>query len=111
MAEDKKGLPVSVIAAVLVLGSAAAIFLIANFGDVGIAASWPVILVAAGLSLALAGYPETGLAIAGAFLIWLLANLDVIPPFSRSWPFILIWIVVLVVFGFLRGRMAGKKTS
>ena len=111
MAAKENKLPVGVIAAVLILGSLAALFLLNNFGEVGFGDSWPVLLIALGLTLAFAGYPELGLAIGGAFLIILLSNLEVIPPFSKSWPFILVWIVLLVVFGYLRGRTAAKKQT
>jgi hypothetical protein len=102
---------VGVVSAVLILLSLAAVFLINNFGEVGFGDSWPVLLIAAGLSLALAGYLELGLGIGGVFVLVLLANLDVIAPFSKSWPFVLIWIAVLVVVGFLRARASGRKTA
>lgn len=111
MAKKEQKLPVGVIAAVLILGSLAALFLLHNFSEVGFGQSWPVLLIALGLTLSFAGYPELGLAIGGAFLILLLANLEVIPAFSKSWPFILVWIVVLVVFGYLRGRAAKNKQA
>jgi hypothetical protein len=102
-----KGLA-SVIAAVVILGSIAAVFLIANFSEYQISECWPIIPMAIGVGLMLANFIELGLSITGAFLILLLANLEVIPPFSKSWPFILIWIAILVVIGYLRSRTSSK---
>ena len=104
MAEKKSAFPVGVVAAVVILCSVAAVFLINNFGEVGFGQSWPVLPMAVGLSLAFASYLELGLAIMGFFLLILLANLGSIPPFGKTWPIALIWIAVLVVVGWMRGR-------
>ena len=93
-----------VICAVLMLGAISAVALIGNFSQTGFGQSWPVLMIALGLSLLFFGYWELGLSLFGIFLIWLLANLALIPTFSKSWPFALIWIAVMVVIGFVRAR-------
>ncbi|RME28465.1 MAG: hypothetical protein D6806_02850 [Deltaproteobacteria bacterium] len=60
--------------------------------------------MALGLVLAVANYLELGLAFMGVFLLVLLANLEKIPPFSKSWPIALIVIALLLVVGWARGR-------
>ncbi len=110
MAKKESDFPVGVASAVIILGSVAAVFLINNFGQMGFADSWPVLPMAVGLCLAAAGYVELGLAVMGFFLLILLANMAIIPPFGKSWPFALIWIALLVVVGYMRSRAAAKKT-
>jgi hypothetical protein len=56
------------------------------------------------LGLSFFGFWELGAAMGGSFLIWLLANLSVIPPFSKSWPLVLIWMAVIVVTGYYKAR-------
>ena len=65
---------------------------------------WPLLLMAVGGGLAAFGFLELGLGLIGVFGILLLANLEVIAPFGKSWPFTLIWIAAVVVIGFLRAR-------
>ncbi len=67
--------------------------------------------MAGGLCLAFAGYFELGFALLGFFLLILLANLGTIPPFSKSWPFALIWIAILVVVGYMRSKSSSKKAA
>jgi hypothetical protein len=110
MAKKESDFPVGVVSAVIILGSVAAVFLINNFGQMGFADSWPVLPMAVGLCLAAASYVELGLAVMGFFLLILLANMAVVPPFGKSWPFALIWIALLVVVGYMRSRAAAKKT-
>ncbi len=111
MAEKGSKVPVGVLSAVVILGSIATVFLINNFGEVGFGNSWPVLLMAGGLCLAFAGYFELGFALLGFFLLILLANLGTIPPFSKSWPFALIWIAILVVVGYMRSKSSSKKAA
>lgn len=109
MVEKKSKFPVGVVAAVVILCSIAAVFLLNNFGEVGFGKSWPVLPMAVGLSLVFASYLELGLAIMGFFLLLLLAYLGSIPPFGKTWPIALIWIAVLVVVGWARDRAEKKR--
>jgi hypothetical protein len=104
MAGKGFGKVTGLLAGVILLGSVAAVFLIQNFGSWGLGATWPAVVIAAGLCVAMVGYLELGLGVAGIFVIWLLCNLAVIPPVGKSWPFFLIWMAVMVVVGFIRGR-------
>ncbi len=111
MAEKKSNPVPMVIAGALLLVSIAVLALISNFSDTGFGVTWPVIFIAIGLGLITYGFWELGLGVSGFFLIWLLASLEVIPEFSKSWPFTLIWIVILVVIGFLRSRSGSRKNA
>ncbi len=111
MANKNSGLPVAALSAVVILGSVAAVFLMNNFGEITFGQSWPVLGMAVGLCLVFATYLELGLVIAGIFLLILLANLEQIPAFGKSWPFALIWIAILVVAGAMRSRATRKKSG
>lgn len=110
MATKKPGKPVAVISAVIILLSVAAVFLLQNFRGIPFAQSWPVLPMAVGLCLGAAAYVELGGAILGVFFLVILSTLDVYP-LDKSWPFILIWIAVLVVAGHLRNKATKKKAS
>ena len=96
---------------VVFLAAVVAVALIHNFSDYGVGQTWPVLLVGLGFCVAIAGMIELGLGLAGVFLVWLLANLGVISPFSKSWPFVIIWVIVMVVFGFVRARASAGRAS
>jgi hypothetical protein len=80
------------------------VLLLHNFTAVSFASTWPVILIACGACLAFGGFLELGLVCIGSFLIVLLANLRILPGIARSWPFILIWLALVVLIGYLRSR-------
>jgi len=102
---------VSTLVGVVFLAAVVAVALIHNFSNHSVGQTWPILLVGLGFCLAVAGMIELGLGLAGVFLVWLLANLGVIPPFSKSWPFIIIWVIVMVVFGFVRARASAGRAS
>jgi|DewCreStandDraft_4_1066084.scaffolds.fasta_scaffold01324_24 hypothetical protein len=104
MAQKPVSRAAGVISGAVLLLSVAAVFLIQNFGSVGVGRTWPAIVAAAGLCLTLVGYLELGLGLAGVFGIWLIANLGVIAPVGKSWPIFLIWMVIMLVVGFMRSR-------
>jgi hypothetical protein len=110
MASKKPGKPVAVISAVIILLSVAALFLLQNFRDIPFSQSWPVLPMAVGLCLAVGSMVELGGAILGFFLLVILSTTGTYP-LSKSWPFILIWIAVLVVVGYLRSKAAKKKKA
>jgi hypothetical protein len=110
MAPKKPTKPVAVISAVIVLLSVAAVFLLQNFRDVPFSQSWPVLPMAVGLCLVAGSMIELGGAILGFFLLVILSTTGTYP-LSKSWPFILIWIAVLVVVGYLRSKAAKKKKA
>ena len=91
------------------IGAVAAVGLVANFGGDGFEITWPVLVMGLGLSLAIAGYFELGLLLFGAFLVWLLGNTGVLPTFSKSWPFALIWVAIVLIIGYLRARQGTRK--
>jgi hypothetical protein len=103
--------PGAIVAAVLVLGTLAALFLIQNFGESGLDRTWPALLIALGISLIPFGYLELGLATSGVFCVGLLANLKLIPAFGRSWPFALIWVIGVLIVGFFRSRQSVRAKS
>ncbi len=111
MAEEKSNPVQMVISVALLIISIAVVALIDNFGDTGFSLTWPVVFIAIGLGLITFGFWELGLGVSGFFLILLLSKVEVIPGFSKSWPFTLIWIVVLVVIGFLRARSGSRKNT
>ena len=102
---------VAVMATVLVLGAAAAVLLLHNFTTAAFSATWPVLLIAIGGCLIIAGYLELGLVFVGSFVLVLLANLGVIPIIAKSWPCILIWLALVVVIGYLRSRARDDHQS
>jgi hypothetical protein len=105
MSKTKPNTPAIVLSAVVLLGALATVALVANFSETtSFGQVWPGVAAAMGVSLLFWGFLELGLGVAGVFLLWLLANLGVLPEFSKSWPFTLIWVVILVVVGFLRAR-------
>ena len=110
MASKKPGKPVAVISAVIILLSIAAVFLLQNFRDIPFAESWPVLPMAVGLCLAVGSMVELGGAILGFFLLVILSTTGTYP-LGKSWPFILVWIAVLVVVGYLRSKAAKKNAS
>lgn len=109
MSEKPIGRATGMISGAVLLLSVAAVFLIQNFGSVGVGRTWPAIVAAAGLCLTLVGYLELGLGVAGVFVIWLLSNLGAIAPVGKSWPIFLVWMVVMLIVGFLRSR--SSRTS
>jgi len=111
MTEKRVSKGTGVFAGVLILGAIATVFLIQNFGHTGASATWPAIVIAMGVSLALAGYLELGLGVTGVFIIWLLANLRIIPEVGRSWPFFLLVVAIMVIIGFLRARSSRTSAS
>ncbi len=105
MTQPKPNMPAIVLSAVVLLGALATVSLVANFSETtSFGQVWPGVAAAVGVSMLFWGFLELGLGVAGVFLLWLLANLGVLPEFSRSWPFTLIWVVILVVVGYLRAR-------
>ena len=110
MASKKPGKPVAVISAVIILLCIAAVFLLQNFRDIPFAESWPVLPMAVGLCLAVGSMVELGGAILGFFLLVILSTTGTYP-LGKSWPFILVWIAVLVVVGYLRSKAAKKNAS
>ena len=108
MASERPGKPVAVISAVIILLSVAAVFLLQNFKDIPFSQSWPVLPMAVGLCLVAGSMIELGGAVLGFFLLVILSTTGTYP-LAKSWPFILIWIAVLVVVGYLRGKK--KKAS
>ncbi len=110
MASRRAGKPVAVISAVIILLSVAAVFLLQNFRGIPFAQSWPVLPMAVGLCLAVGSMIELGGAILGFFLLVILSTTGTYP-LAKSWPFILVWIAVLVVVGYLRSKAAKKKAS
>jgi hypothetical protein len=114
MTQSKPNMPAIVLSAVVLLGAVASVALVANFSEAHtFGALWPGVAAAVGLSLIFWGYLELGLGVLGVFLLWLLANLGVLPEFTKSWPFTLIWVLILVVVGYLRARsrIAGKSDA
>jgi hypothetical protein len=110
MASKKPGKPVAVISTVIILLSVAALFLLQNFRDIPFAESWPVLPMAVGLCLAVGSMIELGGAILGFFLLVILSTTGTYP-LDKSWPFILVWIAVLVVVGYLRTKAAKQKKA
>jgi len=108
MASKKPGKPVVVISAVIILVSVATLFLLQNFREIPFANSWPVLPMAVGLCLAVGSMVELGGAILGFFFLVMLSTTDTYP-LGKTWPFILIWIAVLVIVGYLRTKAAKKK--
>jgi len=108
---ESKATKVAVITTVMVLGAVAAVLLLHNFTEVSFASTWPVILIAGGLCLAFGGFLELGLVLIGSFLIVLLANLRILPGIGQSWPFILIWLALVVLIGYLRSRARAELDS
>ena len=104
MASKKPGKPVAVLLCI------AAVFLLQNFRDIPFAESWPVLPMAVGLCLAVGSMVELGGAILGFFLLVILSTTGTYP-LGKSWPFILVWIAVLVVVGYLRSKAAKKNAS
>ncbi len=104
MPEKSGNTTAMVITGVLILLAVATVALLSNFVDVSFGSTWPVLLMAGSLGLLAFRFWELGFGLFGFFCIWLLSNLEAIPAFSKSWPFALIWIALLVVIGFLRAR-------
>jgi hypothetical protein len=109
---DKSGNTTAmVITGVVILLAVAAVALLSNFAEISFGSTWPVLLMAVSLGLLAFRFWELGFGLFGFFCIWLLSNLGVIPAFSKSWPFALIWIALLVVIGFLRARSQKGRTA
>ena len=100
-----------VIVAVVALVAIATVALVGNFSEFTFGDLWPVLGIALGFGVAAFGFMELGLGLIGVFGIWLLANLELIPAFGKSWPFALIWIAAVVVIGFLRARARSHGTD
>jgi hypothetical protein len=92
------------VGAVIMIVAVAAVFITSyTFDGPSISDTWPGLLVAVGVVLALARYYGLALGVVGFFGVLLAANLV---PFSfrRAWPLTLIVVAVAVVIEFLRAR-------
>ena len=69
-----------------------------------------VLPMALGLCLAVGSLVELGGVILGFFLLVIFSTMEIYP-LAKSWPFILIWIAVMVVVGYLRSKAAKKNAS
>jgi hypothetical protein len=111
MPEQKATTASMVVVGVVVLLAIATVALIGNFTEATFGDMWPVLAMAVGGALVAFGFMELGLGLIGVFGILLLANLEVIPTFGKSWPFTLIWIAAVVVIGFLRARARSQGSA
>lgn len=111
MPRHKANQATAVIVGVVVLLAVAVVALIGNYTEASFGDMWPLLVMALGGGLAAFGFLELGLGLIGVFGILLLANLEVIAAFGKSWPFTLIWIAAVVVIGFLRARAHSSGTG